>query len=147
MQRVLRPGGRLLVQVPAYDWLRGRHDREVATRERYTAASLRRKLEAAGFEVERVGHANTLLLPLAIGWRLVERWLPAADAADLAVPSAPVNALLKRVLAVERRWLARHDLPLGLSVIALARRPLRDPSRADRHVTDRDPIRDGEDDG
>ena len=39
-RRVLRPGGRLLIQVPAYDWLRSRHDREVATRERYTAGEL-----------------------------------------------------------------------------------------------------------
>jgi SAM-dependent methyltransferase len=123
-RRVLRPGGHLLIQVPAYDWLRSRHDAEVLTRERYSAAVLRERLESAGFEVVRLTYANSLLLPLAVTWRLSERWLPPGPARDLVVPPASLNALATAALALERRLLAVTELPFGLSVLALARRPI-----------------------
>jgi SAM-dependent methyltransferase len=121
--RVLRPGGRLLLQVPAYDWLRSRHDLEVFTRERYSAPVVRRMLETSGFTVARLTHANGVLLPAAVAWRLTERWLPPGPARDLLIPSPPLNRLGLTALALERRWLARVDLPIGLSLMALARRP------------------------
>lgn len=121
--RVLRPGGRLLLQVPAYDWLRSRHDVEVFTRERYNRAELLRMLGQSGFEVERLTHANGLLLPVAVAWRLGEQLLPPGPARDLRLPPAPLNQLGLAVLALEWHWLARADLPFGLSLMAVARRP------------------------
>ena len=122
--RVLRPGGRLLIQVPAYDWLRSRHDDEVGTRERYSAAVLKDRLQLAGFAVERLTYANGLLLGAAVLWRLTERFTPAGPARDLSIPPAPINRLAVAVLDLERRWIAAgHRLPFGLSVIATARRP------------------------
>jgi SAM-dependent methyltransferase len=123
MARALRPGGRALVQVPAYDWLRGRHDDEVRTRERYGAATLATRLRHAGLEVERVTYANALLLPLAVAWRLAERILPPGEARDLDVPPDFVNRMALSLLGLERRLIATVDLPAGLSVLALARRP------------------------
>jgi SAM-dependent methyltransferase len=121
-RRVLRAGGRLLLQLPALDRLRSRHDAEVATRERYTAGRLRARLVEAGFEVLRLSYANSLLLPVALAHRLSERWRPPGPAADLALPSPAVNRAAEAALSLERRWLAHADLPLGLSVLALARR-------------------------
>ena len=121
--RILRPGGRLLIQVPAYDWLRGRHDDEVGTRERYNAHLLADRLRQAGFEVERLTYANGLLLGAAILWRFAERFTPAGPARDLTIPPEPINRLAIAVLDVERRWIAAgHRLFFGLSVIATARR-------------------------
>lgn len=122
--RVLRPGGRFLVRVPAYDWLRGRHDIAVHTRRRYTARGLGERLVAAGFTVERLTYANMTLLPLVIAQRTAERLLPAADAprSDVAELPGPLNSLLAGILSVETRWLRSRALPAGLSVVALARK-------------------------
>ena len=106
------------------DWVRSRHDDEVGTRERYSAAVLKDRLQLAGFAVERLTYANGLLLGAAVLWRLTERFTPAGPARDLSIPPAPINRLAVAVLDLERRWIAAgHRLPFGLSVIATARRP------------------------
>jgi SAM-dependent methyltransferase len=134
MARVVRPGGRVLVQVPAYDWLRGRHDAEVQTRERYTAAELRRRLQAAGLTVVRATYANAALLPFAVAWRWFERILPPGGAKDLDVPPDVANDAALAILGLEQRLLATRDLPAGLSVVAVARRP-DEPSNSSRRRT------------
>ncbi|HEX2187214.1 MAG TPA: methyltransferase domain-containing protein, partial [Chloroflexota bacterium] len=73
MHRVLRPGGHLLVRVPAIPQLASHHDAAVHTRQRYTLGELREKTERAGFEVLRASYANTLLFPLAAIARLMAR--------------------------------------------------------------------------
>lgn len=124
-QRVLRPGGRLLVRVPAYDWLRGRHDTLVHTERRFTARRLGQLLRAHGFTIERLSYANMLLLAPAVVQRASERALGAGSEArsDIAELPDPLNRLLTGVLAAEARRLRRGNLPAGLSVMALARKP------------------------
>lgn len=128
MRRVLVPGGALLIRVPAHDWLRGHHDRLVHTRHRYSRAELARKLRTAGFRVERVSWASSLLFPLAVAKRLAEQYLGssvlqnAAGEPDLWQPPAPLNALLTAIVGLEALALPRvASLPFGLSAIALAR--------------------------
>ncbi len=67
--RVLAPGGRLVLRLPAYDWLRGQHDRAVHIRHRYTARELAGKLSDAGLLVDHVSYANALLFPVAAAKR------------------------------------------------------------------------------
>jgi SAM-dependent methyltransferase len=138
LRRVLKPGGLLLLRVPAHDWLRGAHDRLVHTRHRYSPAEVRTKLARAGFRVERLAWANSLLFPAAVAKRLLlERSnshvrVPHDAAAvldpesgaepDLWQPPRVVNALLERLVAVEALALARGcSFPFGLSVLAVAR--------------------------
>lgn len=120
LARVLVPGGWLLVRVPAHNHLRGAHDTQVHTRHRYTAPEIRTKLMRAGLRPHRVSYANTLLLPLAV----MRRWLSAGHAAqsDVVLPAPWLNTLLTQVLRLEARWLAHFNLPVGLSVMALARK-------------------------
>jgi SAM-dependent methyltransferase len=73
LHRVLRPDGVLLIRLPAYDRIRGSHDRAVHTRHRYTREELGWKLARAGFRVEHATYANSLLLPVAELKRLLER--------------------------------------------------------------------------
>ncbi len=116
--RVLRPGGWLLVRVPAYDWLRGAHDRQVHTRERYTAGGLGHKLAAAGLAMRRLSYAGLSLLPPA----LLRRWLQGQGEtqSDVTLPHPALNRLLHGLLRAEGWWLRRATLPAGLSVLALA---------------------------
>jgi SAM-dependent methyltransferase len=119
LARVLRPGGWLLLRVPAYNWLRGRHDRVVHTRRRYTAAELTLKLESARLRPVRVSYANTLLFPVAVLWRLLAR---GEAASDLRAWPGGLNRWLELCLRAEAVWLRRWRLPFGLSLLALARK-------------------------
>jgi SAM-dependent methyltransferase len=123
-RRVLRPGGRLLIRLPAFELLRGKHDRLVHGRRRYTAADMRALLTPHGFAVERLSYANSLLMPLALAQRGLERILPAVehDESDLVLPSPLVNEALRWPMAAEAAWLARGgSLPAGVSVICRAK--------------------------
>jgi len=120
--RVLRPGGWLVLRLPAYDWLRGAHDAVVHTRHRYTRWEVRRKLVGAGFEPTRVTYANTLLLGPAILWRSLQRRGGRGPASDVRQSPAWVSLALRTVLHVERLWLRLFNLPVGLSVLAVAQK-------------------------
>ncbi|GAC1315317.1 MAG: hypothetical protein NVSMB2_06580 [Chloroflexota bacterium] len=72
IRRVIKPGGRFLLRVPAHDWLRGEHDRLVHTAHRYARDEVEAKLAQAGFAVEWVSWANTVLFPAAAAKRLLE---------------------------------------------------------------------------
>jgi ubiquinone/menaquinone biosynthesis C-methylase UbiE len=117
IRRVLRPGGVLLVQLPAYAWLKSGYDAFVATARRYTAHAVRRLLQDAGFVVEHLTYRITALFPVAAARRL----LPGhGRAADLRVPRPTLNRLLTRATRLEDRVAGRHRLPLGLSIFAVA---------------------------
>jgi SAM-dependent methyltransferase len=123
-RRVLRPGGLLLLRLPAHDWLRGQHDRLVHTRHRYSRQEVRRKLRDVGFRMEHLSWANTVLFLPAVAKRMLERFSPTPEDAepDLWQPPAALNWLLEQCVAVEALALPRRlPLPFGLSVIALAR--------------------------
>jgi SAM-dependent methyltransferase len=123
--RVLRPGGRVLLRLPAYDRLRGRHDAVIHTARRFTTDEIKRSLHETDFVAERLTYANTILFPLALAKRMLEPLLPAgrSDQSDIAPNPAWLDGALGAVLGAEGQWLRRHDLPYGLTVVALARKP------------------------
>jgi ubiquinone/menaquinone biosynthesis C-methylase UbiE len=121
--RVLSPTGRILLRLPAYDWLRGQHDKNVHTNRRYTKKLVRKLLEQSGFIVEHLSYANTFLFPLAVIKRLGEKIFPPKDnQSDLALNPGIFNRILKNILASEAPLAANFELPYGLSVIAVGRK-------------------------
>jgi 2-polyprenyl-3-methyl-5-hydroxy-6-metoxy-1,4-benzoquinol methylase len=118
---MLKPGGMLLVTVPAYQWMWGPHDVHLHHKRRYTKESLTAGCATAGLSVARMSHFNTLLFPLAVLGRMVEKFTGKKTSADARTPPAPINALLTFIFAVERHLLARARLPFGLSLLLLAR--------------------------
>lgn len=116
----LHEQGALVITVPAIPWLWGPHDEHHHHFRRYTATSLRAQLEAAGLEVVYLTSLNLLLLPLAILQRIKERLLGYRP--ESLNPSPFVNGLLFAIWRIERRWIPRRRLPLGLSLLAIARR-------------------------
>ncbi len=122
LARVLAPGGRLLLRLPAYDWLRGSHDRVIHTARRYTVSRVKRLLAAGGLTVELVSYANTVLFPIALIKRVSERMFPCKTLqSDLLLDPGSLNNLLAWLLACEAPLVKRGLLPYGLSVFAVGR--------------------------
>jgi SAM-dependent methyltransferase len=121
--RVLKPGGLLMLRLPAYPWLRGRHDRAVHIRHRYTRGELAGKFQRCGMEPVHLSYANTFLFPLAVLKRLSERVLRVDQAkSDLALDPGPFNRVLRTILSAEAPAIRSTGLPFGLTVVGLARR-------------------------
>jgi len=121
LARVLRPEGRLLLRVPAYDWSRAQHDQAVHTRHGYTARELHALLHRVGFKPVRLSYVNTLLFPAIVLKRLLEPLLPrASERSELELGSGWLNNFVTAVLTLEARLVKRVNLPFGLSVLVLA---------------------------
>src|SRR5688572_17343354 len=102
--RVLRPGGLFLVQLPAFDFLRGEHDAAVWTKRRYRRGQVAALLTSAGFAIRRSAYRNALLFPFAAVTRLARRRRTRGEArSDVRPVPRPLNALFSAVLALERR--------------------------------------------
>jgi SAM-dependent methyltransferase len=126
LARVMKPGGTLLVRTPAIQALYGSHDRTLHTKHRYTTGEMAAKMRAAGLEVLETTYANTILFPVALARRLFARLThkPPGESDVRGVPE-PLNKALTAVLAAEAKIIEHTRLPIGLSEIALARKPLR----------------------
>ncbi len=122
MHRVLRPGGRVLLIVPAFMWLWGVQDDVSHHRRRYRLPELRQAVERAGLQVERASYANiTFLVPTLLG-RVLMRLTGLRPASESKVNIAALNGVLGRILGAESRWLQRMNFPFGVSIVCVARR-------------------------
>jgi 2-polyprenyl-3-methyl-5-hydroxy-6-metoxy-1,4-benzoquinol methylase len=117
---LLRPGGLLLVTVPALPWLWSAHDVSVHHKRRYTKGTLRDLLAQADVRIEWLSYHTTLLLPVLATQRLVSRVRGIDPKAkyDVKLPPAPVNAAFRGVMALEARLLERLTMPIGSSLVA-----------------------------
>lgn len=115
----LAPGGRILVTVPAYQWLWSAHDTFLHHKRRYTAGLLQAQAVAGGLTPERMTYFNTLLFPLAAGMRMLDKITGRAVASGNDVPAAPVNALFKSIFSAERHLLKAVNLPFGVSLMGI----------------------------
>jgi 2-polyprenyl-3-methyl-5-hydroxy-6-metoxy-1,4-benzoquinol methylase len=119
---LLKPGGALLVTVPANKWMWSAHDVAHHHHRRYTRSELRALFKSAGFDIELLSFFNSLLFPPIALARLMGK-LRKSDHADDAMPGAAVNRLLDSLFGLEARLIGRIPLPFGVSLIAVLRRP------------------------
>jgi SAM-dependent methyltransferase len=121
MRRVLRPGGRVLLFVPAFMFLWGLQDDVSNHRRRYRLPELRKVLEQAGFEVERASYANiTFFMPILFMRQLMRvTGIKAESENNINVPA--LNGVLGRVLGAESFVLRYVDIPFGVSALCVAR--------------------------
>jgi SAM-dependent methyltransferase len=120
--RTLRPGGSLLVTVPALQMLWSAHDVINGHYRRYTLGELRDQVETAGFEVVTATYFNTLLFPLIVALRWLWRFRPKSTASDFTQLPRPLNALLTGLFSLEKLLVGRIRLPFGVSVLCYARK-------------------------
>ncbi len=128
IHRVVRPGGIAFVRVPAYQWLLSSHDLLFETRRRYTVTELRKRLNAAGFQVVRTSYANTILFPVAMVERLLRKAVgllsDRTDAQPWPQSLGWLNPIFEACLKLEARLLGNGGvLPFGLSAICIGLKP------------------------
>lgn len=121
--RCVRPGGVVVVNVPAFRWLWSYHDDTSETRHRYLRGEMTDLFRQAGLEVCFASYANSLPLAFIVLRRKILRRRNRAS--DIHLYPRPVEAFFAGVAAGENAWLRRGwPLPLGSSVFVIGRRPL-----------------------
>jgi len=123
--RVLVRGGRVILRVPAFDWLRGIHDVKVSTGHRYTSGELSRKMKNNGLYPNFMSYANFMLFPMILLKRLCEKWLPRQPGSDIAVNMGFLDKFFEYCLILESRLIKIQPLPFGLSIFAVGQKPFK----------------------
>ncbi len=129
---ILKPGGHLIVTVPAFEALWSEHDEINQHKRRYRVPQLRQMLIDAGFDVSRVTYCISALFLPVLAMRKGKTWwrrfrghsIEDHPISDLAFYPKPVNEALYRILTAETKVMQHWDMPVGVSILAVAQRPL-----------------------
>jgi SAM-dependent methyltransferase len=130
--RVLKPGGLLVLSVPAFQHLWSAHDVALMHRRRYRLPQVRRSLQAAGLAVEVASYALWFLFPAFVASRLCARFRTGEPSAEIAEFAPWMNRALVALQDAEGYLLSRISLPWGSSVVAVGRKPDGRPSASER---------------
>ncbi|MFZ4856384.1 MAG: class I SAM-dependent methyltransferase [Desulfuromonadaceae bacterium] len=128
LRNALKPGGMLILNLVAFEFLRSSHDIAVHTRERYTRSMLCRRVHESGFDISFATYRVSLLFPLIAGYRLLVRSTSCRAAtlnevvSDVSSPHRLINALLLKTIELENRLFELVSLPFGSSIFILARK-------------------------
>ncbi|MBI4436815.1 MAG: methyltransferase domain-containing protein [Candidatus Omnitrophica bacterium] len=120
LHRVCKRNGHLLLTDSAFECLKSSHDRFLYGVRRYTARSLKRKIEESGFSIKRISYMNMTLFPLIYIWRRLRR---NSTGSDLKPIPSPLNRCLTWLFSSEAPLLKQWNLPFGTSLICLAKKP------------------------
>ncbi|MBS1727234.1 MAG: class I SAM-dependent methyltransferase [Armatimonadetes bacterium] len=120
--RVLKPGGHILINVPAYQWLWGPHDVALMHHRRYSRTQVRKLLEANGFQIERLTYHIFFLFPLVAISRFLSKFRKGEP--DAKLPNLPrfVEGIFSLFQRAEAAIIVRSNLPWGSSIVAVARK-------------------------
>lgn len=120
MRRVLRPNGVLVINEPAFRFLHSAHDEAVMTARRFRKSEIRKLLEEHNFEIRRLTYWTTFLFPLAFAARTLRG---SKMGRDFESTDSWVQRFLAQIMKVERQLLRTVSLPLGVALLAVARKP------------------------
>jgi SAM-dependent methyltransferase len=124
MFKASRPGGGFLVTVPQHRFLWSASDQHAKHQRRYNRAELRRKVERAGFQIERITSFNSLLLPLMICSRMQQKHDEDVKAWREFEISSVLNKTLESILSFERTMITNGiSFPAGGSLLLVGRKP------------------------
>lgn len=118
----LKNQGKILITVPAYQFLWSAHDEIHHHKRRYTKQKLTELLQQAGYEVIFSSYFNTFLFPLIAIARLIGNFSNRRHASDASLPTDWVNQSLYQIFGWEKQFLSYLSFPFGVSIICLARK-------------------------
>jgi len=118
MADCLAPGGKILVTVPAHQWLWSAHDVVNHHHRRYSKSTLAAAIAKAGLSHNGLRYFNSLLFPLAAAARIAGR-LRGKDDSDDSPPPPLLNAIFERIFRAERHLVGRVPMTPGVSIVTL----------------------------
>jgi SAM-dependent methyltransferase len=119
VKRLLRSGGKVILTVPAHQWLWSEHDALLHHKRRYSRRTLSAVIEKAGYKTRRMSYFNATLFPVAAAVRLFDRLRSHRKSTGAMVPPAPLNAAMAAIMEFESRLQQLRPLPYGLSLLAV----------------------------
>jgi ubiquinone/menaquinone biosynthesis C-methylase UbiE len=122
--RVLRPGGWLVVTVPAFMSLWSEHDQAVHHKRRYAMSEILKNLQSGGFKIEYASYWNFLLFMPVFGIRLIKRFSRSESKKQTDLIELPplINGFLLGLLRLENRIIRQFNLPIGISIICVCKK-------------------------
>ena len=120
MFRVLKPGGKTLIFVPAFMWLWGVQDDVSNHRIRYTKKQIVERLEKAGFAIERATYANITFFAPILGGRTLMKLTGITPESENNVNVSALNGVFGKIFSAEKLWLKNFDFPFGVSIVVAA---------------------------
>ncbi len=122
IRRVLRESAPAVIFVPAFESLWGPNDDQSGHRRRYRLGELRRRIERAGLQVERISYANIgMFAPIWLGRKMLNL-AGAKSQSENRINRPSINRALTKLFSSEANWLRRHSLPFGVSIVCVARK-------------------------
>ena len=119
LKNYLTPQGKIILTVPACQWLFGPHDQFLQHHRRYSRSALIRLIKDSGLKVQRTSYFNSILFPLILISRLFDRFIFSDRQIKAMKPSKTTNAVLRQIFAFERYLLPSCNLPIGLSLVCV----------------------------
>lgn len=121
--RALKPGGILILNLPAYNFLKSRHDLAVHTRERYTKSVMMEKLKEAGLGVEKATYRIGFLFPIIALYRFMQHSDKDKPVSDVHIPPKLINSALLGLNRMENWFIEKiAAIPFGTSLFVVARK-------------------------
>lgn len=121
--RILKPGGIMIITVPAYPWLFSYWDILHQHKRRYTQGSLIKLLNKHGFSVEHSSYFNTVLFPFILFIRVLKSFFDKKhEHSDCYEMPKPANNLLLQIFRRETDLATRYNIPFGLSLLVIAKK-------------------------
>ena len=127
--RVCKEGSSVLISEPAFNFLQSWHDVAYHGRRRYLASELKSKLEEVGFQMIKLSYSNAFLFPFILAFRMWKRLCRPSpeDHSDLKPLTPYLNKALLAVYSLEAPLVCKTRLPVGSSVVCVARKPVKTP--------------------
>ena len=123
---LLKPGGFLLIEVPAGPYLYDSYDKELHHFRRYSTSELHYKMNKAGFNIQRKSHLGFVLFPAFIIAKLLNKWSPPKRKQNVVREKAAQTSnsrLVRLAMEFESKILSKFQLPCGIRVLITAQRP------------------------
>jgi SAM-dependent methyltransferase len=124
---LLKPGGGLIIEVPAGSYLYDDYDAHLHHFRRYSAKDLNLKLQAAGFTIVRQSHLGIIIFPAFVLVKLLNKFFPSRSKISVVkknASSTSSSVLFNWAMKFESKFLSSWRLPFGVRVLVAAQKPL-----------------------
>lgn len=122
LRNCVKENGKLIITVPAYQFLWTHHDELHHHKRRYTVKRIKKVIENSGWQVDYISYFNSLLFPLALVDRIKQKLFLSEESSNLKMPLKFVNSFFEKIFGLESYLIGRFVFPFGLSIIVVAKK-------------------------